>query len=230
MTRMDDPGLVAREYSTAERLERRQVDATGWIRGDEAWEEALAAVAAARPYIVLDAGCGNGRFARAIAAPNVVGIDSSAAMVEQAIGRGVDAREADIQDLPFRDDEFDVVVSNWTLYHLPDLERGLAELARVTRRGGRFVGIYNRERHMEELWSAVRPEFGRGDELEGPLGRHFARVEWRDTESYSLWESREALQEYLDAFAELAGPLEAPAEPYPFRATRRNRVYVAEKE
>jgi SAM-dependent methyltransferase len=229
MTRMNDPAVVAREYSTSDRLERRRVDATAWISGDGVWEEALRAIAEVNPYCVLDAGCGVGDFARLVSAPHVVGVDSSAAMVERARENGVDAREADIQDLPFADGEFDVVVSNWTLYHLPDLDRGLAELARVIRRGGRLVGIYNRERHMEELWSLVHPEFGRADDLEEPLGRHFEPVEWRDTESFTLWENRKALQDYLDAFVELAGPLEAPAEPYPFRATRRNRVWVAEK-
>jgi SAM-dependent methyltransferase len=225
---MNDPALVTREYETSERLEARQMDRTAWIRGDEAWEEALAAIAEARPQRVLDAGCGFGRFTRAIAAPVVVGVDSSPAMVARARSQGVDAREADIQQLPFEDGEFDVVVSNWVLYHLPDLDCGLAELARVLRSGGRFVGIYNRERYMEELWSRVYPEFGRADEVEEPLRRHFDRVAWRDTEAYTLWETREALQSYLDAFVELAGPLEAPAGPYPFRVTRRNRVFVAE--
>ena len=33
---------------------------------------------------------------------------------------------------------------------------------------------------------------------------------------------------FLDAFAEMLGPLSAPAGPYPFRATRRNCVLVAD--
>jgi len=61
------------------------------------------------------------------------------------------------------------------------------------------------------------------------LGRYFARVEHRDTEAYTLWESRENLQAFLDAFIELMGPTVAPEGPYPFRVTRRNRVYIAEK-
>ena len=82
---------------------------------------------------------------------------------------------------------------------------------------------------MEELWSLVRPEFGEAHEYDEPLARHFARVEPRDTEAYTLWETRADLQAFLDAFVELGGAMRAPDGPYPFRTTRRNRVYVADK-
>lgn len=224
-----DPSMLEREYATSERLERRRHNVTGWIRGDEPWVEALAAVAEVRPGRVLDAGCGDGVFARAVAAPVVVGVDAAEAMVERARERGVDARQARIEELPFADGEFDVVVCNWVLYHLPDLDAALAELVRVLRPGGRFVGIYNRSGHMEELWSRVRPEVEAGDDYREALGRHFARVEERDTEAHTLWETSDDLQAFLDAFVEMMGPMEAPAGPYPFKVTRRNRVYVAEK-
>jgi ubiquinone/menaquinone biosynthesis C-methylase UbiE len=223
-----DAALLEREYATSERLELRRQNVTGWLRGHEAWSEALAAVAEARPHRVLDAGCGDGLFARQIAAPVVVGVDSAPAMVERACSRGVDARLARIEELPFEDGSFDVVVCNWVLYHLPDADRGVRELARVLRRGGRFVGVYNRERHMEELWSIVRPEASAADDWDAELGRHFAHVEHRDTEAYTLWESPADLQVFLDAFVELMGPLKAPPAPYPFKATRRNRVYIAQ--
>jgi SAM-dependent methyltransferase len=224
----NDPAMLAREYATSERLERRRQDVTGWLRGGEAWDEALAAIAHARPHRVLDAGCGDGLFTRVIAAPIVIGVDNAPAMVERARSRGVDAQVADIEKLPFGDGEFDVVVCNWTLYHLRDLDRGVAELARVLRLGGRFVGIYNRDRHMEELWSRLRPEASVGEDYDDVLLRQFARVEHRDTEAYTLWESRADLQAFLDAFVEMMGPMVAPDGPYPFKATRRNRVYVAE--
>lgn len=133
------------------------------------------------PHRVLDAGCGDGLFTRAIAAPVVMVVDNASAMVVRARSRGVDARVADIEELPFGDGEFDVVVCNLTLYHLRDLDRGVHELARVVRPAGRFVGIYNRERHMEELWSRVRPEASVGEDYDNVLRRYFAHVEHRDT-------------------------------------------------
>jgi SAM-dependent methyltransferase len=122
-----------------------------------------------------------------------------------------------------------VNVTGWVLYHLQDVARGVRELARVLRRRGHFVGIYNRDGHMEELWSRVRPEMDAADDYDDVLAESFARVEHRDTVAYTLWETRDALQAYLDAFVELLGPLEAPDTPYPFKVTRRNRVYVAHK-
>jgi len=230
--RQNDPVRVAREYATSERLEQRPTNRTGWIHGEEAWGEALAAIAEARPRRVLDAGCGTGDFARAIAAPEVVGVDLSPAIVERARARGVDARVGDIQELPFADGDFDLVVCNWVLYHLPELDSGLAELARVLRPGGHFVGIYNREGHMSELWAAVGDPWSRDDfDCENgvaALERHFGRIERRDPTAYTLWQTRDALQTYLDAYVELVGELQAPEGSYPFVATRRNCILVAE--
>jgi SAM-dependent methyltransferase len=235
MSRLNDPGLVAREFASSLRLELRRLDRTAWLRGEnEPWLVALAAIAEARPRRVLDAGCGAGDFALFITAPEVIGIDSSAAMIERARTRGLEARHAEIEELPFDDSEFDVVTCNWVLYHLGDLDRGLAELARVLRPGGRFVGIYNAPGHLDELWSAVGDPWDTEGTFDCSTGvaaleRHFARVEARHTVNEALWDSREALQTYLDAYVEMIGEVAAPDGPYPFRATRRNCVLVAEK-
>lgn len=233
--RQNDPDLVAREYKTVDRLARRRLDRTAWLHGeDEAWLLALQAIAEARPQRALDAGCGTGEFAALIAAPEVVCIDLSPAAVEAARSRALEARVADIQDLPFRDGEFDVVTCNWVLYHLPERERGLTELERVLRPGGCFVGIYNARDHMRELWSAVGDPSGDEDDFDcdrglDELARHFARVERREAHTKAMWVTRDALQAYLDAFLEMVGPLRAPDSPYPFQATRHNCVFVAEK-
>jgi SAM-dependent methyltransferase len=84
--------MLEREYSTSKRLEARRTNVTGWLQGPvEAWDEALALVAEMRPQRVLDAGCGDGLFARLIAAPVVIGVDNAPAMVARAREYGVDA-------------------------------------------------------------------------------------------------------------------------------------------
>lgn len=232
MPQLNDRTLVCREYASVDRLERRRLDRTGWLReAEEPVETLLAAIAEARPHRVLDAGCGNGRIAAILTAPEVVCVDQSEAAVEATRARGLEARQADIQQLPFEDASFDVVMCNWTLYHLPDLDRGLGEIARVLPPGGRFVGAYNRAGHLDELWQAVGhawpPDLFGGENGADALRRHFGVVERRDTGGEVLWESRAALAAYLDTYSEMVGSLAAPDGPYPFRASRRNCVFVA---
>jgi SAM-dependent methyltransferase len=91
---------------------------------------------------VLDLCCGQGNVAEALANRGwkVTGADFSPTMLEFARRRLPNAVfvEADAQDLPFRDGEFDTVVSNFGVCHVPDQLRALAEAKRVLRQGGRF--------------------------------------------------------------------------------------------
>jgi SAM-dependent methyltransferase len=234
MNKIDDRELVRREYASLDRLQRRRLDVTGWVRGLDQLDTLMEAVAEVHPQRVLDAGAGRGDYAAVIAAPEVICIDQSHAAVEAAGARGLDTRVADIASLPFADGEFDVVVCNHVLYHLPDRDRGIGELARILRPGGRFAGIYNFRDHLKEVWRAVgdpwaeQPDFDcetGGEEL----ARDFQRVECRPTRGSVVWLLREDLQAYLDAYSEMLGPLEAPTSPYPFVARRHNCVLVADK-
>lgn len=235
MKRIADTDLVRREYATLDRLARRRLDVTGWIRGLDEYDGLLRAVAEVRPRRVLDAGSGHGDYAAVIAAPQVVCVDQSEAAVEAARKRGLEAHIGDIAELPFPDDSFDAVICNHVLYHLPDRDKGIAELARILRPGGRFAGIYNFHDHMSELWNALgdpwadHPDFDcetGGDEL----ARHFDRAECRPTAGSVVWLAREDLQAYLDAYLEMLGPLQAPSGPYPFIARRHNCVLVADRD
>jgi SAM-dependent methyltransferase len=97
----------------------------------------------------LDVGCGTGALAETIlrdASPGeVVGCDPSEGFVAHARERIVDERAsfqiADARSLPFRDADFDAVVSGLVLNFVPDPPRGLAEMARVARPGG-VVAVY----------------------------------------------------------------------------------------
>lgn len=97
---------------------------------------------------VLDAGCGAGHTAAAVAphAHAVVAMDLTDAMLEVtarlAAQRGlanVTLRRGDVEALPAEDGEFDRVVSRYSAHHWPHPARALAEIHRVLRPGGRFV-------------------------------------------------------------------------------------------
>ena len=97
----------------------------------------LAPVAGER---ILDLGCGDGVIAAELAARGceVVGVDASAAQVEAARGRGVDARVVDGHRLDF-ESEFDAVFSNAALHWMREPASVIAGVARALRPGGRFV-------------------------------------------------------------------------------------------
>jgi SAM-dependent methyltransferase len=91
---------------------------------------------------VLDLGCRYGAMTRHYVGGNsVVGVDVDREALAEAEKLGVEAVRADVEDpLPFPDESFDVVVAGELLEHVRDAEGLTAELRRVLRPGGTFVG------------------------------------------------------------------------------------------
>lgn len=93
---------------------------------------------------VLDVGCGPGTItadlAARVAPGRVVGVDRSAEVIERATAdhaaTGAEFRMADLMDLPFDDDTFDVVHAHQVLQHVADPIGALVEMRRVCRAGG----------------------------------------------------------------------------------------------
>lgn len=111
-------------------------------------EQALFNVLQPKPgWRVLDAGCGDGRLLVSLARRGlrVVGADESATMLRTAQDRaraaGVQIHLvcADVGALPFPDESFDAVTAVTVLCFVADAVRGLREMARTARRGGRLV-------------------------------------------------------------------------------------------
>ena len=92
---------------------------------------------------VLDAACGTGRHTGYLAAAgrNVIGLDSSAAMLARAREKlpSVEFRSGELTALPIADGSMSGVVCALALSHLPRLDAAIGELARVLRPGGRLV-------------------------------------------------------------------------------------------
>lgn len=192
------------------------------------------AVAEIAPTRVLEVGPGRGETAEWIAretGAEVIAVDQSERMVELTRARGVDARLGDVQELPFEDEWFDCVLAAWMLYHVADLDRGLAEIARVLRRGGRCVAVTNSERHCRELKELMGASIDypfSGENGAEILRGHFSVVERRDAEGYATFEPEEAVA-YIKASKWLwsAGPI--PALDAPIRVTKAPVIFVATK-
>lgn len=87
---------------------------------------------------VLEAGCGTGLLLERVArfAGEAWGVDLSAGMLAQARARRLDVVQASVEAVPFPAERFDVVYSFKVLAHVERIREALAELGRVTRRGG----------------------------------------------------------------------------------------------
>lgn len=95
---------------------------------------------------VLEIGCGRGGFSMYLASigANLTAADFSAEAIRIAGQRlrqfeNCELMMADVQEVPFPDETFDLVVSLETLEHVPNPDGGLAELVRVTKLGGRLI-------------------------------------------------------------------------------------------
>lgn len=147
---------------------------------------------------VLECGCGTGLFWAGRSVPTTVRLtltDLSEGMVAEARERAltsgyrVDRHEAcDVQALPLDDDSFDVVVANHMLYHVPDPDLAISEIARVLRPDGVLLAATNGYGHMDlinELVAEVFDDHGDGlyevfgiDTGERRLRERFGSVVW----------------------------------------------------
>jgi 2-polyprenyl-3-methyl-5-hydroxy-6-metoxy-1,4-benzoquinol methylase len=237
VTRLNDPDLVRREYATEAGLAARRA-AYAKSEGPDAPAMVFDAVAEVSPKRVLEVGCGMGQLAERMHLEldaEVVAIDQSERMVELTRKRGVDAHVADVQELPYDDGEFDVVVAAWMLYHVPDVERALDEIARVLRPAGRLVTATNHADHLKELRALVGIthtglEAFDANHAQRLLPPRFAHVEERDAAGTVTFADRDAVVAYVQPSLGLFGEIsEIPALDEPLVVSRRPVIFVADK-
>lgn len=236
MSRLNDPSVVSAQYATEKNLQARQAL---WreVSGGDAQVTLWDAIAACNPLRVLEVGGGDGKLAARVRddlGADVTLVDLSPRMVELAAGRGVRAQVGDVQDLPFPDESFDTVLACWMLYHVPDLDRGLSEIARVLRPGGRLVANTNSLDHCRELFELIdypleaRKGTFRSETGEASLLKHFSHVERHDAVARATVRDRQTLVDYRASLMVETKPVPDEVE-LPFFVHSRGTVFVATK-
>ena len=102
---------------------------------------------AASGKMLLDVGCGDGALAIAFAGRGalVTGIDADPEMLALARARSIEHSAPThlllgrVEQLPFADGQFDIVLASALLCLVPDRRRAVAEMVRVLKPGGRLV-------------------------------------------------------------------------------------------
>ncbi len=141
--------------------------------------KAIALLKDLQPKAILDVATGTGDFAVEALRLNptkVIGVDISEGMLD--VGRQkmkarqldgiIELRSGDSEKLPFEDNFFDAVIVAFGVRNFEDLERGLSEMLRVVRPGGRVVVLeFSRPTKfpMKQLYNAyftaILPLIGR---------------------------------------------------------------------
>ena len=146
---VNDRETVRKQYSTAEKLNTRISIHSKYSTNKQGFGNWIASHYDIRDGMsVLELGCGTGdmwtgKQEMIRRCSRLVLSDFSEGMLEKAKETlrdydGIEYRAIDIQDIPFGDNEFDLVIANMMLYHVPDLQKGLREVRRVLKETGKF--------------------------------------------------------------------------------------------
>jgi len=116
-------------------------------------------------YRILELGCGNGlqwenRIEQLPEGCILILSDLSEGMVKivwekYSNHKNFLAQQIDIQNIPFPDNCFDVVIANHMLYHVPDMQKAFSEVKRVLKIGGKFYSSSNGNGGMRTFYTML---------------------------------------------------------------------------
>lgn len=156
----NNPDAVRRMYTTDEALRVRQetharytvppMNYINWALGCVHWRG---------DEKVLDIGSGPGDWYNSIHEkyPNTAyyGLDLHPGMLHKHAAQKT-LNVSDIQNLPYADGTFDIVMANHVLFHVPDMEQAMRECRRVLKPGAIFMATTNSTHNMPELQVLLR--------------------------------------------------------------------------
>ena len=169
------------------------------------------------PEKILDIGCGTGKLTQALLRQYpyaaVMGLDVSRAMVKAAKDKGIEAVSADAQELPFRDETFNLIVSNAAYQWVGNLAAAFQEARRILREEGIFIISCFGKNTLKELRDCfgikenILPE--KGALCDGLIAAGFSKINVE----------RDMLHKYFDTTGSLL---------YWLKSTGANRIYKSQ--
>ena len=176
MSNINDMSVVKQQYTNANNLNTRisihdkystnKMGFGNWIVSNYRIDKGMK---------VLELGCGTGdiwktRESLMSLCSKLTLSDFSEGMVattKSNIGEydNVEYKVIDIQEIPYEDETFDVVIANMMLYHVPDIDKGLAEVRRVLKRGECFYCATYGEHGIIEYLSKILSVYGVEDNI-----------------------------------------------------------------
>ena len=135
-------------------------------REKNAWQGILVKAIGGKRLNILDVGTGTGFIALLLAeyGHKVTGVDVAEEMLAQARKKAkrqklnAKFQYGDADELPFKDNVFDVVVNRHVFWTMADPEKAVAEWGRVLKPGGKLViidGDWNHFSPWKKIWKAV---------------------------------------------------------------------------
>lgn len=162
--KMDSQDRVKEQYKNADNLNAR-INLQSYNTNKEDWNEwFFRKMDIPEQSKILELGCGNGllwnKNKDSIKDTWDISLsDFSEGMLECAKqnlnNKKIKYRVVDIQDIPYENESFDVIIARHMLYHVSDIDKALSEVKRVLKPNGRFYVSTNGKEHMQELKAIV---------------------------------------------------------------------------
>ncbi len=93
------------------------------------------------PQTILDVGCGNGAFTQAVSAKfplsTITAIDTSISQLVSSAN--ITFMKGSVEQLPLVSESFDLVIAVLSLHHWKEKNKGINEIYRVLKKGGRLI-------------------------------------------------------------------------------------------
>ncbi len=162
--KIDSKDFVEKQYSVTDNLQKRISFHKKTNTNKQSIADWLADIYDfSKPCTILELGSGTGSIWPAIIPSmnkdaQLMLSDFSQGMVDNLAAlykdnANITARQIDIQDIPFEDNTFDYVIANYMLYHVPDIDKAIAEVARVLKPQGTFYSATSGRHSMITFFS-----------------------------------------------------------------------------